>query len=352
MHMARGITETDVWQAADALLLAGDRPTIERIRQQIGRGSPNTVSPYLDTWFRGLGARIKDPQAFSAPAALPDPIHQAAAHFWAVALATAQTEIGTELASERNGLAEGRAQLEAKRLEFAVEADKQLARQEGLDAAMRATAAQLRAANDRIAPLEQQLAECAVEATELQAQSIAVAKDRDALRMQLESERTGHEAARVQVEERAAAHEQRWSLEVDRSREATKQVQAQLAKNEKVHTERLATWNATRDRIEADLAMMTMRSTRQQIDVDQAKEALSAAERNLQTLSNAAAQREAALLSQTERLQVQLSGALEQLRVKDAEQSAMLISLLENVNASGKRSSGRRVPIEKAPKVE
>ena len=50
-----GIRETDVWDAADALLLEGARPTIERIRQKAGRGSPNTVGPYLDTWFKGLG---------------------------------------------------------------------------------------------------------------------------------------------------------------------------------------------------------------------------------------------------------------------------------------------------------
>ena len=43
--MPRGIDQDDVWKAADALLIEGARPTIERIRQKIGRGSPNTVSP-------------------------------------------------------------------------------------------------------------------------------------------------------------------------------------------------------------------------------------------------------------------------------------------------------------------
>ena len=59
--MARGITENDVWMACDALLLAGARPTIERVRQHIGSGSPNTVSPYLDTWFKGLGSANQGP---------------------------------------------------------------------------------------------------------------------------------------------------------------------------------------------------------------------------------------------------------------------------------------------------
>ncbi|MCH3703382.1 DNA-binding protein, partial [Campylobacter lari] len=80
--MATGITELDVWRASDALLLEGARPTIERVRQKIGRGSPNTVSPHLESWFRSLGARIQDPGAFAAPAAVPEPVAQAAAHFW------------------------------------------------------------------------------------------------------------------------------------------------------------------------------------------------------------------------------------------------------------------------------
>lgn len=333
--MARGITETDVWQAADALLLAGDRPTIERVRQQLGRGSPNTVSPHLDTWFRGLGARIQDPRAFAAPAAVPDAIQQAAVHFWQVALTNARAQVDSELTRERQGLAELQIQLEETRLALAQEEDRQLARREGMVAAMRAMEAQLQTANDRGASLEQHLAESARETEALRAQCSSLAHDKEALRLQLEGERASHEAARVKMEERAAAHEQRWSLEVDRAREAAKQTQAQLARGEKLQAEHLSTWNTTREHLEADLATMTKRSSKLQVEVDQAKAALAATERNLQASSAAAAQREAALLSQTERLQVQLSGALEQLRLKDAEQSALLRSLLQNANAGG-----------------
>ena len=102
----RGITETDVWQASDALLLEGARPTIERVRNKIGRGSPNTVSPHLDTWFRSLGARIADPKAFSAPPTLPDVVTQAATHFWEAAMAAARSEAAAALDSERVELAQ------------------------------------------------------------------------------------------------------------------------------------------------------------------------------------------------------------------------------------------------------
>jgi hypothetical protein len=93
----RGITENDVWKAADALLLEGARPTIERVRLKIGRGSPNTVSPFLETWFRHLGGRIKDPGAFAAPPGVPDPVLQAARHFWESALAETRRDFDARL---------------------------------------------------------------------------------------------------------------------------------------------------------------------------------------------------------------------------------------------------------------
>jgi chromosome segregation ATPase len=98
--MARGITENDVFTACDALVLAGQRPTIERVRQKIGRGSPNTVSPMLDAWFKGLGRRLQDPGAFAGPPDVPDPVLQAAQHFWEVAQATARADIEQQV-SER-----------------------------------------------------------------------------------------------------------------------------------------------------------------------------------------------------------------------------------------------------------
>lgn len=97
--MARGINEKDVFTACDALLLAGARPTIERVRQKIGRGSPNTVSPMLDAWFKGLGRRLQDPGAFAAPPDVPEPVSQAAQHFWEVAQAQARGDFDQAVAN-------------------------------------------------------------------------------------------------------------------------------------------------------------------------------------------------------------------------------------------------------------
>lgn len=56
--MARGISEQDVFEAADKLLARGERPTIERVRSELGRGSPNTVNRLLDGWWIALSSRL------------------------------------------------------------------------------------------------------------------------------------------------------------------------------------------------------------------------------------------------------------------------------------------------------
>ena len=69
--MARGITEEEVHQAADAIVARGERPTIERIRAELGRGSPNTVNRHLDAWWAQLSKRLA-PQADDLPGEIVD----------------------------------------------------------------------------------------------------------------------------------------------------------------------------------------------------------------------------------------------------------------------------------------
>lgn len=57
--MPKDISETDVHQAADALVAQGERPTIERIRAHLGTGSPNTVTRWLETWWQRLDERLR-----------------------------------------------------------------------------------------------------------------------------------------------------------------------------------------------------------------------------------------------------------------------------------------------------
>jgi hypothetical protein len=99
----RGITAADVDRAADALLRAGERPTIEKVRATIGRGSPNTINPLLDTWWSRLAGRLD-----AGPAALhrlPEQVLLAAEGLWLQTLDEARKRATAEQGSRKASLA-------------------------------------------------------------------------------------------------------------------------------------------------------------------------------------------------------------------------------------------------------
>jgi hypothetical protein len=109
---SRGIASTDVERAADALLREGERPTIERIRARLGRGSPNTINPLLDAWWKRLAGRLD-----AGPAALhrlPEPVLLAAEGLWMQTLDEARHRAAAEEGSRRASLAKDRQELEVR----------------------------------------------------------------------------------------------------------------------------------------------------------------------------------------------------------------------------------------------
>jgi hypothetical protein len=50
----------DVQKAADALLRQGRKPSVAAIREQLGGGSPNTITPLLAKYWEKLGSRLGD----------------------------------------------------------------------------------------------------------------------------------------------------------------------------------------------------------------------------------------------------------------------------------------------------
>lgn len=105
----RGITSADVDRAADDLLREGERPTIEKVRLKIGRGSPNTINPLLDAWWSRLASRLD-----AGPAALhrlPEPVAHAAESLWLTALEEARRRAQLESGSSRRALARERQDL-------------------------------------------------------------------------------------------------------------------------------------------------------------------------------------------------------------------------------------------------
>jgi hypothetical protein len=109
---SRGITAGDVERAADALLREGDRPTIEKIRAKIGRGSPNTINPLLDAWWKRLASRLDaGPAAFHR---LPESVAHVAEALWMQALDEGRRRATVELRSTDRAATADRQALEVR----------------------------------------------------------------------------------------------------------------------------------------------------------------------------------------------------------------------------------------------
>ncbi len=109
---AGGIVVGDVERAADALLREGVRPTIDKVRAKIGRGSPNTVNPLLNAWWKRLAARLDfGPAAFHR---LPESVAHVAEALWMQALDEARRRAALEQRSAERAIAADRQSLEVR----------------------------------------------------------------------------------------------------------------------------------------------------------------------------------------------------------------------------------------------
>lgn len=223
--MARtGVTEHAVFEAADALVARGERPTIERLRAELGTGSPNTLLRHLDAWWRGLAARLDaHARAIAIPEA-PADVQAAATHLWTRALAVAQERASQQYAAahqvlegERRALVEREAQATADRA---------------------AALDQAAAAEARLVDLNRLADAQADQVKDLQQQRDAAITASDVLQRTLEAtQQSGAERLSAVLRDREAADSQyraaeaRWMRETDRARQETVALQRQLERN-------------------------------------------------------------------------------------------------------------------------
>jgi hypothetical protein len=109
---SRGVTAADVERAADALLRAGVRPSVEKIRAKLGGGSPNTVNPMLDAWWKRLAARLD--AGPSALHRLPETVAHVAEALWMQALEEGRRRASLEQHSTERAIASDRQNLEVR----------------------------------------------------------------------------------------------------------------------------------------------------------------------------------------------------------------------------------------------
>ncbi|MDM0037039.1 DNA-binding protein [Variovorax sp. J22P271] len=226
----------EVVEAADALLARGLKPTIERVRQHLGGGSPNTISPLLDVWFERLSARIAG-VAVPTEDDLPPNLRSA----WNHAKHEARTLAIQTLREEREALEQGRAQLSADQAEFAKRAEHWVATNAAIEKALTET-------RDVSETLRGELAFAQAELAALRSRYDS---DVDKLQQALDVERHANATSRAEheralqaredtcrqekgrLEAREIAHERRFLAEVDQARQSAKLLETEFAKEKK-----------------------------------------------------------------------------------------------------------------------
>lgn len=223
-----GVQVQDVFEAADRVLMNGQRPTIERVRQDLGRGSPNTVGPHLEAWYQQLGQRLQGRATPSSeegglpPAllALTQQLWQTAREEAAQVLVEQQRQIDAQLAEETR-------QLKLARQEVTEQARQLQQRETDLNAHIDLLKEQLHLADQRLDESLRKLSEKEVQFTHAQQALAATQQKRQVLESEILRLRDEHESALRQLSSEHHQQLTRWMAEVDRARQERKQHDAE-----------------------------------------------------------------------------------------------------------------------------
>lgn len=217
IRRAPRIKREDVFREADALLVAGQRPTIDRVRIKLGRGSPNTINEYLDAWWAKLGSRLRDLPDRQFPA-LPERVATTLQQLWNEALDGAQDALAGTQTQRQQALDEREVALAVREHQLQEQERALAGRSKALEDAFDLTKGQLLEANLRAATLEESLRARAVDVSQLKNRIETVERENS----QIVSR---HAAERERLEERHGKAEARWLAEVDRARQALKDLE-------------------------------------------------------------------------------------------------------------------------------
>lgn len=232
-RVARGVQLEEVWASADAVLAQGERPTIERVRQHLGRGSPNTVAPMLDAWYASLAKRLTPSSgaAEETPAegsqSLPPPVLRAAKALWGRALQQAHDEAAERIAVEQSQLHEQRQALELEKHALAQEKQRLLDRSDALNAALHAKDQQIADLLRQLADAQQLAGVAHAESDHWRTKHAHLETTLAAERQRVLSTEEEHRRERGRLEQRAVAQERRLLEEVDRARQEAKRLRQQ-----------------------------------------------------------------------------------------------------------------------------
>ncbi|TDB26191.1 cointegrate resolution protein T [Stenotrophomonas sp. ATCM1_4] len=224
--MARGITESDVHTAADELVANGERPTVERIRAHLGTGSPNTVTRWLETWWKNLGLRLqpKRPDLKDAPAALAE----LAGQWWTLALQHARESILEELTDARQTLAAEYDELRVQQQTFAEEASELHAKATASAQSERLALTQVAELRQLVDQLQSQITEAAQQRASGDKRLEQVESARRTLEARLQELQELARSERESLMEHARSVENRALRDIDFARQEAKAARLEL----------------------------------------------------------------------------------------------------------------------------
>lgn len=228
--MAVGVPEGEVFAAADRVLARGERPTTERVRVELGRGSPARVGQLLEQWWDALSKRL------AGESLLPDLPAEVAAAFktvWASASAHGRQDAETALATQQEQLTADRAALEAERLQGKAEI-------EIAEALLRQAGHERDAAQARLGDLQRLLdqqtehgADAMRQRDQLQLRNEQLELELGTVRAAMQTQESTAMAEREALTAHVRAVEERTHSEVDRARGETKGLRTQIAQLER-----------------------------------------------------------------------------------------------------------------------
>jgi chromosome segregation ATPase len=293
MFVAKGITQDQVNAAADDLVAASEKPTVERVRAQLGTGSPNTVLRMLDVWRGGLAQRLQDVMQLPE---MPAEVGQAAISLWRQALTHAETLARERLTGEAVALAQAQAALADERAGWMATLEKAHVDAEG---AMQARDVALTRLADQQRLVEQQ----ANQVKELLQQRDAWQQRAELLDEAFEAHKSSLADERNAQATHLRAVEDRAHSEIDRTREEMKALQALVRRKEReasdasTELQKALSSLRTAERLAAEQATRAGTLEQQLARMDGIPKALTEA----QSALRAAVRRETALRSKLER---------------------------------------------------
>ena len=226
---SRGVQQEDVWAAADLLIAEGLRPTIERVRQKIGRGSPNTVSPMLETWFATLAPRLGMGSTKKAGISrLPDSVQQAMLKLWDNALLLAQEAAVADLANAQQALDKQQFDVKNRQIDLGNREQILVQREIAIDDALKIARIQIADQTLRVEQTQNLLSKREHEVMTLRSDLMALINARDADQRQSTEDATRRADERRRHEARSTANEHRLLMEIDRERQEVKSVKTEL----------------------------------------------------------------------------------------------------------------------------